>query len=896
MSRILIADDTPVNRYFLETLLGSNGHQVVSSANGEQALDLARKDPPDLIITDILMPVLDGFQLCRIWKSDDQLKAIPFIFYTATYTEPKDERFALSLGADRFLVKPQEPAALMAVIQEFLGKADASPRVPTSSPLGSEMEYLRQYNEALFNKLEKKVRDLQASQQLAHNLMENAPALIYIVDSEGRFVQVNRHMECSMKHPAGELLGKTRDLFLPADVAAQFRANDQRVLATGEPLTFEEVGREDDGEHIYLTVKFPMQDEEGRNYAVCGISADITELKRLEKDLQKLNDLQVMLYQMNRAIRSTGSEAELFEAACRICIDHGKFDLAWVGWKPSPGESLRADFWAGPLVGYVKDLEIPTDPLLPEAEGPSATCLREGRAIVCQDWTTDPKIAPWRDRSSPYGIRSSAALPIFLERRVLAVLNLYSVQPQFFTQDRLNLLQELNHDLSYAIRSLVQARHREEAEKALVARELEYRAAFEQGSVGMAQISVEGNFLKVNHCLCDLFGYGFDELVGRHVNELTHPDDRDVTLDLLRSLGAGHQDAYQLQKRYLRKDGQDIWVDLSGAVVRHPDGRVMYYLSSFSDITQRKKDEQRLQEERSKLQGLLRTIPDLVWLKDLEGMYQYCNPRFETYCGMPQEQLIGRTDHDFAERAQADRLTGCDLRDLESGGQVQDEVRVAFADGHEELLEVVKTLVRDPAGRPIGILGIARDVTRNRMDQERLRKLSNAIEHSPIVVVITDRDGTIEHVNPRFTELTGYTLQDAIGGNPRLLKSGMTPVSVYEELWGTILAGRIWHGEIQNRKKSGEFYWESTSISPIFDDGGNITHFVALKEDITELKRIQTELQDQIHELRRWHEATLGRETRVLGLKREVNELLSRLGEPLRYASAESDETVESRP
>jgi len=161
MRRVLIADDNPRNNYLLEAILKGNGYEVVPAQNGAEALDRAREAPPDLIVTDILMPVMDGFELCRQWKADAVLKTIPFIFYTATYTDPKDEKFALSLGADRFLTKPQKPDALLRAIQEVL--AGTGGKTPgAQGPLeGDEMEVLRQYNEVLFRKLEKKIQELE---------------------------------------------------------------------------------------------------------------------------------------------------------------------------------------------------------------------------------------------------------------------------------------------------------------------------------------------------------------------------------------------------------------------------------------------------------------------------------------------------------------------------------------------------------------------------------------------------------------------------------------------------------------------------------------------------------------------------------------------------------------
>ena len=123
--------------------------------------------------------------------------------------------------------------------------------------------------------------------------------------------------------------------------------------------------------------------------------------------------------------------------------------------------------------------------------------------------------------------------------------------------------------------------------------------------------------------------------------------------------------------------------------------------------------------------------------------------------------------------------------------------------------------------------------------QERtieLRKLSQATENSPASVVVTDKNGTIEYVNPTFCEVTGYSAEEAIGQNPSVLKSGDLPESYYKELWDTILSGKVWRGEFRNKRKNGEKFWESASISPIMDEDGEITHFVAVKQDITERK------------------------------------------------------------
>ena len=139
-------------------------------------------------------------------------------------------------------------------------------------------------------------------------------------------------------------------------------------------------------------------------------------------------------------------------------------------------------------------------------------------------------------------------------------------------------------------------------------------------------------------------------------------------------------------------------------------------------------------------------------------------------------------------------------------------------------------------GRPDNIVCVMHDITERRLASEKLRKLSRAVEQSASTIVIADTTGTIEYANKKFVETTGYTLEEALGKNPRVLKSGYTSPVEYKQLWETITSGGEWHGEFHNKKKNGDLYWESATISPIFNEDGNITHYLAVKEDVTARK------------------------------------------------------------
>ena len=170
-----------------------------------------------------------------------------------------------------------------------------------------------------------------------------------------------------------------------------------------------------------------------------------------------------------------------------------------------------------------------------------------------------------------------------------------------------------------------------------------------------------------------------------------------------------------------------------------------------------------------------------------------------------------------------------------------------------------------------------------RLSESVSLKLARAVEQSPATVVITDLEGRIEYVNPKFTETTGYTLNEALGQNPRILKSGETASEEYKHLWETIVSGHEWRGEFHNKRKDGTLYWEFASISPIRDIDGQITHFLAVKENITQAKEAAEKLKETMRELEQVNRLMMGREERVLELKGEVNELLQTAGLPPKY-------------
>jgi PAS domain S-box-containing protein len=260
---------------------------------------------------------------------------------------------------------------------------------------------------------------------------------------------------------------------------------------------------------------------------------------------------------------------------------------------------------------------------------------------------------------------------------------------------------------------------------------------------------------------------------------------------------------------------------------------------------QEKQKELREAVERTSL--LLDCAGEGIFGVDREGKVAFINPAANRMLGYGADELIGYDVHQQIHHSHADGSSypkeECPMHRSYVHGtahQVTDEA-LWRKDGTQFPVEYTSMPIKKE-GRIVGAVITFKDITERRLAQQERKKLSQAVEQSPASVVITDRDGTIEYVNSAFCEVTGYTAQEAIGQNPRILKSGQLSESFYRNLWETILSGRTWRGDFVNKKKSGEDYWEHASISPINNALGEITHFLAVKQDITARKLMEKDL------------------------------------------------------
>lgn len=294
-----------------------------------------------------------------------------------------------------------------------------------------------------------------------------------------------------------------------------------------------------------------------------------------------------------------------------------------------------------------------------------------------------------------------------------------------------------------------------------------------------------------------------------------------------------------IEAEHYKSDGSLVWMAMNITFVRDEQGQITGLQGVSRDITERKQAEIALQASEERLRQIIDLVPHFIFVKDINGKFVIVNKAVADAYGTTVGKLTGMTDADFAKSEEEARFfRENDLEVINSGKpRIIPEEQITDYRGRVRYLSTTKIPFTYSEEQLPAVLGVCIDITEQRWIEEQNRKLSQAVEQSPVSIVMTDLEGAIEYVNPKFTEVTGYHFNEAIGRNPRILKSGRMDSAVYKKLWETIKSGREWQGELHNRKRNGDLYWEFATISPIRNDENIINHFIGVKEDITERKR-----------------------------------------------------------
>ncbi len=399
----------------------------------------------------------------------------------------------------------------------------------------------------------------------------------------------------------------------------------------------------------------------------------------------------------------------------------------------------------------------------------------------------------------------------------------------------------LSHALQRTrLNEALRLRQLDAARQSLVQSELRFQAAFEQAAVGIALVAPDGRWLRVNHKLCEIVGYSADELLACTFPDITHPDDLQADLDQVALLLRGEISTYDIEKRYIRKDRSQVWIQLTVSLVRHADGTPDHFVSVVADIQARKAAE----DERRLFSEALRQASQPLLMADAQFHITYVNPALSELLGYASGDLAGRhvsclVPPDVAARqAQADAFAA-----LRARGRFSGQLDRLARDGTVIPLAAQIGPVRDAGGQVVAWVASYLDLRPLREKEKLLRTLALAIDQSPANVLVTDLESKVEYVNDALLNDSGYRRDELIGTPAQQLLSPAMTEAARQAIADALARERRWRGHLVNRRKDGSEFTAAAVISVLQDERGQLTNYVAVQQDISERLRNAAELE-----------------------------------------------------
>ncbi len=509
-------------------------------------------------------------------------------------------------------------------------------------------------------------------------------------------------------------------------------------------------------------------------------------LHRWSAVLQRQNKLYEALSQCNKAIVRSKSPAELFPAICRDAVQSGGMKMAWIGVLDDDGKSVKPVASYGAGIEYLQGIHIAINAGEPAGRGPTGTAIREDIPVWCQDFQHDPATAAWHEHAAQFGWKASASIPLHRKGSVIGALTLYADRVNAFDTAEQNLLLEMGMDISYALDHFADQLLQQQADEHIQSQSENLSALLEVSQELISSLDLKSLLQTTADSIIQLTRMQYSAIY-------LLDGDRMRLWAATPPLPESYQEA--LRNPPLTDHPHIMQAISSREFVLLPDMRVAELSAA-----------ERYLAETYNLRTAL-FLPLLVGNKVLGVL---------TVTSAEQTMEIG-----------ANKLGVCrTLANL-----------CAIAANNAQLFQSIELHTAQLEHR----------IAERDLAEGKLRILSLAVEQSPNTIVITDLDANIEYANANFSQVSGFSMDEAIGKNPRMLQSGKTPKATYEDMWAHLTRGETWRGELVNQHKNGSEYIESAIISPVRQADGKITNYLAIKENITEKRLAEERIQNLAH-------------------------------------------------
>ena len=663
--------------------------------------------------------------------------------------------------------------------------------------------------------------NLAASEQKYRSIFENIQDTYYEATPEGVILEISPSVEILSggQYHRSELIGQS--LIPLYAVTEQRNFFFKAILETGKVSDFEMMLRNRDGSVIPVAITSQIQfDKDQKPEKITGIIRDISERKKAADILAE----------------SELKHRTLFETMVQGVI-----------YQDADGNIVEANPAAQEILGLSLD-------------------QMQGRA------SSDPR---WRTVSEDYSDFPAETQPAIVALNTgkpvcNTVMGIFHPLKNHFRWININAVPQFksNEDKPYRVFTTFEdITETKLSQQKLTQSEENLNLSQEIAKMGSWELNMETFTTSWSKNYYQILGYQPFECEVSHELFLSHvhPDDRHKIDEIHEKILTTRKPTI-MEIRMFRRDGTMIWIENNILPVFEGE-KLVALKGSNIDITSKKENEFRIRQQNEKLNAIISALPDILFVFDKEGNYLefYTKPDHEL---LTQPDAIIDTnisDHFNAEEADLHLMK---IRECHVTQQLLEyEYSIKMSDA---------TLWFDARLAPMGkdkIVAFIRNITEKKKSELEIKKLGQAVSQSPVMVMMTGLESGIEYVNQAFLDITGYTESEVIGKNPRILKSGKTDPAVYQDMLKTIKNGKKWSGEMVNKKKNNDQYWEEITITPIFGDQGEMLSFLAIMQDITNRKKFEKQLQ----EMNRRLETKVKERTEELALKNET--LLAEISE-----------------
>lgn len=705
--------------------------------------------------------------------------------------------------------------------------------------------YLRLCSNYRLQQLQTELQSVQTEARFA-NLLREARDIILLLDGDGVIIDANQQAFEQYGFRRDQMLGHNVCTVMVTD-ATDFRTLYQDYYAEGTYKLRETWHRCADGSLFPVEVSCSQIQLGGKLFHQA-IIRDITKRKTIEIRHRRLQDFYALLSQTNRVTVRTKDEGSLFSEVCRIGVEYGHVHLAFVMQPDQDTQQMQVKACAGPGQGYLDGIVISADAESPRGRGIVGRCYRNGTVEVCQDISADDSMVPWRESWLAQGVKSGVILPLRQNGQTVATLGLYAAEANYWDEELMALLHLVVDDIAFALDTLYNERQKQRMEAELQEQQLRFRLAFNQQFQVMAVLSTDGRVLEINDEGCRICKVSAEALRGQLIWETPAwcglQDGEAGFWPEQLAQAAASTFTIQRMAPMRRGDGTLGYAETATTAIRDWSGKLQGFVCQATDITDRYEKERALRESEEKYRSIVNEINEGIWVVDSRFVTRFANPAMLRILGYSSDELEGVWTGQLVwpdPEDQARYAEEVSRRQLGESGNY--ELRWRHKDGSVCWSRISATARFDVSGRFDGSFVVFHDITERKRADERLRLWASVFANTQEGITITNPAGIILDVNEAFTKTTGYSREEVIGKNPRVLKSGQHDDGFYADMWSSLVDSGNWNGEIWNRRKNGEIYPECLNISAVRDAAGKVSHYIAVFMDITQIKRHERELE-----------------------------------------------------